>query len=102
MQRIQISGGTPFFAADALADALFEYVVALADFRRRDVVQLPVLDDDGLTWMRVLLGPGTQISATEVTGALEPADDGTAAELVARAARIRDDHGVAAWFPEGG
>jgi hypothetical protein len=87
MHTIHFCSGETFVTDDAIANALLRYARALAQLRRRDIVEVPTVDPAGRRGSSTLLiGPESQISASTLLDdrrSLE--DDGTADRLNAAA-----------------
>lgn len=90
MQRLHYTGDT-FLIPDAVSEALLAYASALAEAHTSDVVVVPIADEDGVvTNASILLGPASQLFATEEPDV--PESDGHAAlvaDLHVRAERLR-------------
>jgi hypothetical protein len=58
--------GDSFVTGDAIADAVLEYGVVLANSGRADMVAVPGIGRDGDTEFDLLIGPASQLSAARV------------------------------------
>lgn len=92
MQRLHFASGSAVLTGDAVAAAVLDYAWALLDHRRADLVELPVLREDGTTGRAALLiGPHTPISAEQVpSSSADPVDAALVHDLRRRAAALRD------------
>ncbi|MCU1569939.1 MAG: hypothetical protein JWR33_680 [Naasia sp.] len=55
-----------FNTTDAVAEKLLQYSIALTQSGRSDVVRIPVVANGSSTWVQLVMGPGTQLTALEV------------------------------------
>jgi hypothetical protein len=99
MKRINYIG-RDLLTGDRIADAIMEYATVLARRARADRVDIPVLIDDRVSHVEVILGPASQLMVESVQdGREEPVDDALVADLEQRAGRLRDPRPMA--VPEG-
>jgi hypothetical protein len=83
--------GRDLLTGDRIADAIMDYATVLARRARADRVDIPVLVDDRISHVEIILGPASQIAAETVTDAREdPVDEELIADLQRRAARLKD------------
>jgi hypothetical protein len=83
--------GRDLLTGDRIADAIMDYATVLARRARADRVDIPVLVDDGVSHVEIILGPASQIAVETVTNEREdPVDEELVADLGRRAARLRD------------
>lgn len=81
MQKI-LYGGEEFLTGDEIADALLAYGRALGDDERAEIVEIPVVEDDGsIVEAKFLIGPASQIVAKQVK---HPGEELVDHDLVAR------------------
>lgn len=87
MQMIFYAGGT-FLTGDDIADGLLAYSRALGDEDAAQLVEIPILDDDGSrNTARFLLGPASQIVTKPVRTDGEELRDPHVVEQLQRLAR---------------
>lgn len=92
--------GRDLLTGDRIADAIMDYATVLARRARADRVDIPILVDDRVSRVEIILGPASQILAEAVPdGREEPVDEELIADLGMRAGRLRDPRPVA--MPEG-
>lgn len=91
MHRLHYTGES-FFVADAVCSALMDYASALADAGASDVISIPIVDEAGLqTQAELLLGPASQLYASNVDHMLEEGSDlALVADIRGRAAHVRE------------
>lgn len=100
MKRIFHPGGSIITGSD-LADAVLLYAEALSNRRQVDVVDIPVVGEDGLPGRaQFLIGAASQlVSVTAEQGACELVEQGTT-DLLQHKARNRGTEMPAAWFSD--
>jgi len=76
MDRIHIGAGLSFVTADRVAVAVIEYARRLAERGRFDVLEVPVVRDNGSRGMvTLMLGASTQIAAEALTATTQQTNE---------------------------
>jgi hypothetical protein len=84
-----------FLTSDRLASAVLKYSQALALKNTSDVVRIPVLVDDVVTYAELILGPASQITTLELPrDDVDLSDDEALRDLSARMERLRSPNQV--------
>lgn len=90
MRRIRTTTGATFETTDVLAEALLQYCWALADQRRRDVVRVPVRQEDGsIGDVVLLLGADLGLTSESSAAAEDELDPILALDLDGRTHELR-------------
>ena len=102
MERISYAG-EHLLTGSEIAQALVAYAQALADVGQAAAVEIPTVDKHGRPGVaQVLVGPASQLVATEVDMEVpDPQDAGLVEELRARTARLLGHHPAVADEPDG-
>lgn len=102
MQQVQFSGAEPFVLDDDVADALLGYALALAHYRRHDLVRFGARDGSGaLVTVTLLIGPHSDASARTTSGGEPVGDRAAADDLQQRSAQLTassDGYGEPDWI----